>query len=230
VEKKMRKFLISLFIITGFLTNSFSEKWTNALGLAANIPFARFTFSEEENYDVNQFSYGLEGSYLGISEKNLAIKADFSAGVACTKDLSVQERATDTGFSYGINLGAGRALINDEKMKLALTAMLGIQGIKYSTSEKITYLGNSDAENTNELEVLAFSFGGDLFFSYAIKDSLSLFCNLGLYWIPFGKISGENKSSYQEDGVTYTSKTDNSDMDLVGKFKISPALGLSWNF
>ena len=139
--------------------------------------------------------------------------------------MLVQDSDVNVGFFTNIAIGAGYALINDESLTVALTGMLGADIASYS---------DNGTENGRDYEltqgVVMFSVGADVYLSYRLKSNFGIFANVGVRWLPFGRLFGNKEYSWKVGNTKHTETYEFNDKDANGFIRISPTLGIVWNF
>ncbi len=225
----MKKSLTILAIFAFFTSSLFAKSWTNNIGLGYSMPFSFIGINESGAKDINQIGYGVCGSYTGIHNSGLTLKADVSIGLNTTKDVTIQKSGTNFGVFENIGFGVGYAFINSEKATLGATGSLGIELSQYSfTEEDITY-NSHKADSTITSSIVSASIGADLFGIYRFTEGFGIFTNITAKYILGGTTKVENKYEWEESDTKKTSIS-STDAEIRGKFLIQPTIGIVWTF
>ncbi len=227
------KKIFAIFALSALaLASACAKKWTNNVGVGFTLPISQIGVDESGADDVFQIGYGIEGTYVGIHESGFTAKADLGAGLATSKDISIQGDKTNLGGFYNIALGAGYSFVNTEKLTFGLTGMLGFDLATYSDSEDdITYDEKKCESVDHTLSYGIFSVGADLFVSYRIKEHFGFFANLSARYLAVGGTTDEIEWTWKDsNGRKRKDSSEGDGSDLAGKFRIQPTIGVVWNF
>lgn len=217
----MKKLIVIAAALAVVSSSAFAKKWTNNIGIGLDVPFSQLeTKDEGKTNTLKQTGFTFDATYLGIHENGFCAKADYYVGAYNTKDLSQKDESM-VGIFNSIAVGAGWALVNDSKKVVTLTGMIGVDVTTYSEDETV-----GEYEIESEYTFVSLAVGADLFASYRFKEHFGVYANLGVYYLPTGSISGEIRTKHGNYTETY--KLDDS--DLTGKYRISPSIGIVWNF
>ena len=227
--KKIIGILVIGFVALGTVS---AKKWTNNVGFGFSMPISTIGVDEKDSDDISQIGYGIDMFYVGVHEDGFTTKANVDLGIATTKDISLQDNETNAGIFYNADLGVGWSFIHTEKMMLSLTGMLGLDIGGYEDSaEDVSYDGNDCDSFKKTIAFAEFNVGGDLFFSYRIKEHFGFFANFSARYLVAGGINDKIEWTYKDsDGRKHTESSEGDGTTLLGKFRIQPTLGVVWNF
>ncbi len=218
----MKKIITLVLALAVISSGAFAKKWTNNIGFGINSAFSSMSVDDT---DIDQTGFGLGATYVGIHENGFCVKVDETVGVASSKDFSMDEDDDESVGTYtNLTLGAGWGMIKDEKLTFTATAMLGFDFATYEYSHS---LNNVDYDN--QTNFLTFSLGADVFASYRIKEHFGIYADLGIYYYPAGFCYTKSDVTTEEGNTKTTVSTDN-DEKISGTYRVSPTIGIVWNF
>lgn len=230
----MMKKLLSVFLLGVLLLGSASaKKWTNEVGVGFTVPVSVFGVDESGADDITQTGYGAAGTYLGFMDNGFAAKADYSIGLATTKDVDLQDSSTNLGVFLNLALGAGYKFTVTENFSLAFTGMLGLDLSVYPYAEEDVAYPHADdlkADLQEDYTYVLFSLGTDIYASYRVREHFGFFANIELRYLVAGGQSDTKVYAYKEGGADTTTTNILEGSDLAGKFRIQPTIGVVWKF
>ncbi|MBQ9909126.1 MAG: outer membrane beta-barrel protein [Treponema sp.] len=228
------KKLFTILLLSTLISGAFAKSWTNTFGAGFTVPFSKIGVDKEDEDDITQIGFGLEGFYLGYYDNGFTLKGDYAIALTTTRDIHIQDHKTNAGFFTNTSIGAGYTFNPTDNFIVSLTGMFGADvSIFKDSDEDVDYSDKNGEERKADydrtLSLITVNVGMDLFTRCKLGENFGIFTNLSARYIIGGWGTDETSHTYDTRHNTRSDKTTHY-TDLLGYFRIQPTFGVCWTF
>ena len=203
-----------------------AKKWFHFLGFGLTMPVSQYKIHDKK---ADFIGYGLNFTYMGMSDKGLSVKIAASVGGSSTDNIRFadSDKKWNIGAFSTADLGMGYTFGSAQSFTLSLLAVAGIEFADFK-SDKKEYKHSELGKVDRAFEELMFGItvGGDIIARVAVSDNIGIFASVGGRWV----VAVATGSSVMYDNNDDFTRTDTyTDVDS-GNYSIVPTIGAMWTF
>src|SRR5574344_341362 len=206
-----------------------ASAWSHAACASVSVPVYSMKLEQAGKASVCGISGNL--SYVGTASGGFTVKGDLGSGVllSCSfQPLYETETPVCAGWGVSGRIGAGYSFIRTDRLQLAVLGTVGADYMLFAYNKKIVsyamYGEEKRSHTTTQTQndnLLMFSFGAECFASYRLTEKISVFADVNAVFPYYGKMW--TSGNYM--GTAYSSED-----TMRGYVIVTPSAGVMFHF